>query len=166
MKNSGFVNVQCVSKVPAPDGPDVVSDSVLNSCFDAELNNSFDYPGNDSVNSNGAREGDPFYGVVGEKPLTAQQPSSNIADDPLTAECSPEHLGALKALKGRFSLHLPYYQLQRASQAYLGLCQWAISIGIPESAIQELDGNETIESLKEKREYMQGMIASFVSSGL
>jgi len=160
MKNAGFVNVRCVSKVPAPDGPDVVSDSVLDSCFDADMSCSFDHPGNDgpALSINGSQQGDPFYGVVGEKPLRIDQPFSNTADDELPSERSP--------LDKPFGLHVPYHQWQRAMQDYFGLCRWALSVGIPESAIQQLDDNETIESLKNKRDYLEGMIASFVSSGL
>lgn len=170
MKNAGFVSVEFVSRVPAPDCPDVVSDSVLNSCFDADMSCSFDHPGNDGpsscATSGSFQEGDPFYGVVGSKPLKVELPSSTAVEQPSAMDCAPVQFGALKVLDGPLRMHVPYYQWQRAMQAYFSLCRWAISIGIPESAVWQLDDNETIESLKNKRDYMQGMIASFVSSGL
>ena len=161
LHNVGFADVEGVTcAATSSDDSDEFSDSVLE-CADGEMCSLIDFPKNSTECLMGFGS-DPFYGIVGTKCS-----AWNVSPSEVLMGAVPVHLDILNELDlPSNGLQPPYQKHNRAISAYRNLCRWAISIGVPQSAVWLPDEFETLESLKEKRDYMKDMIASFVSSGL
>ena len=161
--HAGFVDVRCTSHTAAPEAPDVNTPGARS---DEETSPSV----NDTESTRPAPQGsnignkEPFYGIVGVKaPRQTAWTDGHVEGD---AEMSSFSLEALKELDSPERRPISCGRLKRTMQAYTSLCQWAITVGIPSSAVLHPTESDTIESLRVKRDHMKGMIASFLSSGL
>eukprot|EP00210_Caulerpa_lentillifera_P000705 g682.t1 len=151
LQNAGFENVESVSWNVKSNCPDVISDSVL-AC---SSKNHFDIENNYRTLPSPAS--DPFYASSATKPSIPCTPKSSE----FFQKTRVNHLS-----KEKNRVHHLCSQWDRLLHSHSAVCDRALSVGIPESSLVLPEENDTLRSLTRKRDYMRGIISSFISFGL
>ncbi|CAD7700590.1 unnamed protein product [Ostreobium quekettii] len=196
LDSAGFEDTRSIVWIPEDEAPSLVSDSIVEATVDGELQVVSSVSGEDDdglldVASLAHEEDavtmeemlsqprtedhcpDPFCAVLGVCP---QMPDGGSNESSLPGSVAFSEASELAELSASARVldemelwegkEVGMQTLERWATVYGMLCQEAEALGIPKDAVPRIEGDLTFSSLREKRDLLRGMMASFRSSGL